>query len=80
MLQQAQIAGGLSGNQVTGTISQDNLSPTQTVGAGLLNSGVNQIGNAINDFDFGSLFSGGGSDFGAGFGQGSIFSTPGGAR
>lgn len=80
MLQQAQVAGGLAGATNTGQLTSPGIDVGQSIGAGLLNQGIQGITNAIP-----GLFSGGGGSFDpslsdAGFGGGSIFSTPGGAR
>jgi hypothetical protein len=47
MLQQAQVAGGLAGATNTGTLTQPGLSATNAIGAGLMNSGVQGLTNAI---------------------------------
>ncbi len=77
MLQQAQVAGGLAGASQSGNITSPGIDVGQSIGAGLLNQGIQGITNAIP-----GLFSGGSSSFfndpgfsgSTGFGPGSIFS------
>jgi hypothetical protein len=47
MLQQAQVAGGLSGATNTGTLTQPGLNIEDSIGAGLVNSGVQGLTNSI---------------------------------
>lgn len=47
MLNQAQVAGGLSGANTVGSLTQPGLNPQNAVGAGLLNTGIQGLTNAI---------------------------------
>ena len=48
-LQQAQLGGALAGAQTSGTLSSPGQSITNQIGAGLVNSGVNQLNTGLNN-------------------------------
>ena len=81
MQRQQQIASGVSGGNITQTQGGAGFNPVQTVGAGLLNSGVQGLTNTANDFfsqggGFSNLFGGGNTGSGVSPTPGNNIRTP----